>query len=184
VSIVEKQREMSIMNTNTESEIEKTPAHLRGLLRHFADLRDGTHGDGAVSRADKEKLFAAAVDYLDPYARQALDEMNEFLLLASGTVAAGGISRSPEGDVTAAWTLSWPEQEQAGVLPVTLEAFFTHGLHHPHLRGAAVGVWPLNVFSDADAAAELPTLRTIAAADLHNRVFQCGYRIIPAITRG
>lgn len=172
------------MNTNSESEIEKTPAHLRGLLRHFADLRDGTHGDGAVSRVDKVRLFAAAVDYLDPYARQALDEMNEFLLLASGTVAAGGISRSPEGDVTAVWTLSWPEQEQAGVLPVTLEAFFTHGFHHPHLRGAAVGVWPLNVFSDADAAAELPTLRAIAAADLHNRVFQCGYRIIPAIARG
>ncbi len=49
---------------------------------------------------------------------------------------------------TAVWTLSWPEQEQAGILPVTLEAFFGHGFHHPHLRDATVGVWPLNVFSD------------------------------------
>ena len=172
------------MDTNTESEIEKAPGHLRGLLRHFADLRDGTHGAGAVSRADKEKLFVAAVDYVAPYVRQALGEMNDVLLLASGTVAAGGASRSPAGDLTAVWTLSWAEREQAGIPPVTLEAFFGHGFHHPHLRGATVGVWPLNVFSDADAAAELPTLRAIAAADLHNLVFQRDYRIVPAITRG
>jgi hypothetical protein len=46
-----------------------------------------------------------------------------------------------------------------------------------------VGDWPLNVFSDADAATELPTLRAIAAADLHNLVFQRDYRIVPAIIR-
>ena len=169
---------------STGISIDKAPDHLRGLLRHFADLRDGSHGDGAVSRADKEKLFIAAVDYLAPFARQALGEMNDTLLLASGTVAPGGVSRSPAGDLTAVWTLSWPEQEQAGISPVTLEAFFGHGFHHPHLRGATVGIWPLNVFSAADAAAELATLRAIAAADLHNLVFQRDYRIVPVITRG
>ncbi len=172
------------MNVTTRSDIDRAPDHLRGLLRHFADLRDGTHGDLAVSRADKEKIFIAAIDYLAPYARQTLGEMNDALLLASGTVAASGVSKSPEGDVTAVWTLNWPEQEQAGIPPVTLEAFFGHGFHHPHLRGATVGVWPLNVFSDADAAAELPTLRAIAAADLHNLVFQRDYRIVPVIIRG
>jgi len=110
--------------------------------------------------------------------------MIDVLLLASGAVAAGGVSKSPEGDVTALWTLSWPEQEMAGIPPVTLEAFFGHGFHHPHLRGATVGVWPLNVFSDVDAAAELPTLRAIATADLHNLVFQRDYRIVPVIIRG
>ena len=60
------------MATALHSEIEHAPAHLRGLLRHFADLRDGTHGDGAVTRADKERLFVSAVGYLDPYAQQAL----------------------------------------------------------------------------------------------------------------
>ena len=166
-----------------DNNLDRPSRHLRALLRHFTDLRDGTHGDGAVSRADKEQFFIAAVDYLAPYARQALDEMNDALLLASGTVAACGASRSPEGDVTAVWTLSWPEQKQAGIPPVTLEAFFGRGFHHPHLRGATVGVWPLNIFSDADAADELPTLRAIAAADLHNLVFQRDYRIVPAITR-
>jgi hypothetical protein len=167
-----------------DNNLDRTPRHLRALLRHFADLRDGTHGDGVVCRADKEQIFIAAIDYLAPYARQALAEMNETLLLATGTVAASGASWSPEGDVTAVWTLSWPEQKQAGIPPVTLEAFFGHGFHHPHLRGATVGVWPLNIFSDADAADELPTLRAIAAADLHNLVFQRDYRIVPAITRG
>jgi len=172
------------MRTATKKNIESAHCHLRGLLRHFADLRDGTHGDDAVSRADKEKLFIAATDFLAPYALQALGEMNDALLLATGTVSASGISRSPEGDLSAVWILSWPEQEQTGIPPVTLDAFFGRGFHHPHLRGATVGVWPLNVFSDADAAAELHTLRAIAAADLHNLVFQRDYRIVPAITRG
>jgi hypothetical protein len=161
---------------------DQPPLHLRGLLRHFADLRDGTHGDGAISRSDKEQLFAAAVDYLDPFTRQTLAEMNETLLLGSGTITSTGIIRSANGDSTAIWTLGWPEQAQAGIPPITLEAYFGHGFHHPHLRGGTVGVWPLNVFSAADAAAELPTLRAIASADLHNLVFQSNYRIVPATT--
>ena len=46
------------------------PAYIAELRRHFADLRDGTHGD-ATSRRDKEQLFTEAVSLLDPYARQA-----------------------------------------------------------------------------------------------------------------
>lgn len=168
--------------TTKSCENDQFPLHLRGLLRHFADLRDGTHGDGAISRGDKEQLFADAVDYLDPFSRQALAEMNATLLLGSGTITATGIVRSPNGDSTAIWTLAWPEQAQAGISPVILEAFFGHGFHHPHLRGGTVGVWPLNVFSAADAAAELPTLRAIACADLHNLVFRSNYRIIPETT--
>jgi hypothetical protein len=171
------------MTTALHSEIDHPPAHLRGLLRHFADLRDGTHGDGAVTRADKERLFASAVRFLDPYARQALAEMNDALLLGTGTIAATGVSTSTLGGVAASWTLSWPEHEQAGIEPITLQAFYGRGFQHPHLRGGTVGDWPLNVFSDADAAAELPTLRAIAAADLHNLVFQRDYRIVPATAR-
>ena len=171
------------MTTALHSEIDHAPAHLRGLLRHFADLRNGTHGDGAVTRADKERLFASAVDFLDPYARQALAEMNDALLLGTGAIAATGVTTSLAVGVAASWTLGWPEQEQAGIQPITLLAFYGRGFQHPHLRGATVGDWPLNVFSDADAAAELPTLRAIAAADLHNLVFQRDYRIVPATAR-
>src|SRR5213592_4809792 len=42
------------------------------------------------------------------------------------------------------------------------------GFHHPHLRGTMVHGWPLNVFCDEDAAAQLPILRAIASSDLHN----------------
>jgi hypothetical protein len=172
------------MTSATHNSYGLAPPHLRGLLRHFADLRDGTHGDGAVSRSAKEQLFITAVGLLDPYARQALAEINETLLLGSGTISARGFTRSANGDCSAFWTLEWPEQQQAGIPPVTLEAFYGHSFHHPHLRGGTVGVWPLNVFSAVDAAAELGTLRAIASADLHNLVFQSDFRIIPATTRG
>jgi hypothetical protein len=60
------------------------------LLRHFADLRDGTHG-GAARRQDKERFFSAAVALLDPRARQALNEINTDLLLGTGAVTGTGV---------------------------------------------------------------------------------------------
>jgi len=157
------------------------PAYLLALHRHFTDLRDGRHGDTAVAREDKEHLFAKAVELVDPYAHQVLAEMNASLLLGTGSIAATGLVRAADGGLTATWSLSWPEQEARGIQPVTLQAFFGRAFHHPHLRGATIGNWPLNVFSKDDAAAEFPTLRAIAAGDLHNLVFQSDYRIIPAM---
>ena len=170
------------MTTSTQPTASiQPPRPTSALLRHFADLRDGTHG-GARSRRDKERLFAAAVPLLDPYARQALDEINTDLLLETGQVTATGVRRSTDGGTHAMWTLSWPEQQAAGIKPVVIRAYFGLGFAHPHLQGATVGDWPLNVFDDEQAAAELPTLRAIAAADIHNLVFQVGgdIRIIPA----
>jgi hypothetical protein len=152
------------------------------LLRHFADLRDGTHG-GAGSRKDKERFFAAAVALLDPYAQQALGEINTGLLLGTGTVAATG-NRRRGGGTGAIWALSWPEQQGAGLNAVIIRAYYGAGAHHPHLAGGTVGDWPLNVFDEQQAAAHLPTLRAVASADLHNLVFQRDYRIIPAIVTG
>jgi hypothetical protein len=152
------------------------------LLRHFADLRDGTHG-GAASRADKERLFTAAVPLLDPYARQALDEINADLLLDTGEVTATGVRGSAAGGADAVWELAWPEQRAARIEPIVIRAYFGIGFLHPHLQGRTVGDWPLNVFDEEQAAAELPTLRAIASAEIHNLVFQTGgdYRIIPAV---
>jgi hypothetical protein len=153
-------------------------------LRHFIDLRDGTHG-GASSRADKERLFTAAVDLLDPYARQALEELNSQLMLETGDVLASGVRRTEDGGVESVWTLSWAEQRAAGVEPILIRAYFGPGFLHPHLQSGTVGDWPLNVFDDGQAAAELPTLRALASADIHNLVFQLGgdYRIVPAVVR-
>ncbi|HWG14940.1 MAG TPA: hypothetical protein VG268_16850 [Streptosporangiaceae bacterium] len=153
------------------------------LLRHFADLRDRDHG-GASSRAGKEEQFAAEVELIGPYARQVLEELNEATLLGTGQIEASGLRASADGGREAVWTLSWPEQREAGIDPVTIDATYGAGFHHPHLRGATVGTWPLNVFDDEQARAELPVLRAIAAADLHNLVFQRDFRIVPATTRG
>ncbi|MEV5754501.1 hypothetical protein AB0L00_42405 [Actinoallomurus sp. NPDC052308] len=155
---------------------------LPALRRHFEDLRDGTHG-GVEARADKEERFADTVVLLAQYARRVLTEIDEGLLQGTGLIDESGLRRTEDGGLTASWTLSWPEQRAAGVRPITLNAHFERGFHHPHLRGATVGEWPLNVFTDEQAAAEVGTLRAIAAADLHNLVFQRDYRLVPAITR-
>lgn len=151
------------------------------LLRHFADLRDGVHGE-VVSRKDKERVFATTVPLLDPYARQALGEVNDDLLLGTGEILATGM-RSDDDGLDAVWSLTWPEQRDAGLSPIVLRAFYGTGFHHPHLRGRTVHDWPLNVFTEEQAAAKLTAFREIAAAELHNLVFEADYRIIPATMR-
>jgi hypothetical protein len=158
------------------------PGYIAALLRHFVDLRDGTHG-GATSRREKERLFIAAVTLLDPQVRQALAEINTYLLLDSGEVAASGVRTGRDG-ADAVWALSWPEQQAVGIRPIVIRAFYAAGAHHPHLQGGTVGDWPLNVFDAAQAAALLPTLDDIASAEIHNLVFQADYRIVPAVMSG
>jgi hypothetical protein len=160
----------------------RRPEYTAELLRHFADLRDGTHG-GASSRRDKERLFTAAVALLDAHARRPLHEINTDLLLGTGGVTATGVRRRG-GNVEAVWALSWPEQHAAGINPIIIRAAYSAGTLHPHLQGGTVGDWPLNLFDEEQASAELPTARAIASADIHNLVLQSDYRIIPAIVSG
>jgi hypothetical protein len=115
---------------------------VRALMRHFVDLRDNTHG-GSTCRQDKEDHFARAVELLHPVASQVLREMNSLLLLESGRITSTGLRRIPDGGLVASWALSWPKQRSAGVAPVVLNAYYGIGFHHPHLRGATVGDWPL-----------------------------------------
>ena len=159
------------------------PAYITSLIRHFEDLRDGTHG-GSSSRTDKETHFEKAVQLLAPVARQVLTEMNTSLLLDTGKLTETGLLRTADGGLSASWSLSWPEQRAAGVGPIMLQAYFGGGFHHPHLRGTTVRDWPLNVFTNEDAAAQLSILRAIASSDLHNLVYGADYRIVPAVTAG
>ena len=157
------------------------PAYITSLIRHFEDLRDGTHG-GSSSRTDKETHFEKAVQLLAPVALQVLTEMNTSLLLDTGKLTETGLLRTADGGLSASWSLSWPEQRAAGVAPIMLQAYFGGGFHHPHLRGTTVRDWPLNVFTNEDAAAQLSILRAIASSDLHNLVYRADYRIVPAVT--
>ena len=164
------------------AEDDNVPAYVRALIRHFVDLRDNTHG-GSTGRHDKEDHFARAVELLHPAANQVLREMNTLLLLESGRITGTGLQRTPDGGVVASWDLSWPEQSSVGISPVVLMAYYGIGFHHPHLRGATVGDWPLNIFTRSDAADQLHLLRAIASAELHNLVFQADYTIVPAVSR-
>ena len=157
------------------------PAYITSLIRHFEDLRDGTHG-GSTGREEKEAHFEKAVQLLAPFARQALTEVNAGLLLDTGQVTETGLRRTADGGLDASWVLSWPEQRATGVPPMVLQAHFEVPLHHPHLRGTTVSDWPLNVFSEEDAAAQLPILQAIASSDLHNLVYRADYRIVPVVT--
>jgi hypothetical protein len=156
------------------------PAYSTSLTRHFEDLRDGTHG-GSATRKDKEAHFEKAVQLLAPIARQVLIEINRSLLLNTGQITETGLRRIADGSLSTSWVLSWPEQRAAGIDPIMLQAYFGGGFHHPHLRGTTVHDWPLNVFSDEDAA-QLSVLRAIASSDLHNLVYRADYRIVPAVT--
>lgn len=116
-----------------------------------------------------------------PIARQVLTEMNSSLLLDTGQITETGLRRTADRGLNASWALSWPEQRTAGVEPIVLQAYFGGGFHHPHLRGTTVRDWPLNVFNEEDAAAQLSILRAIASSDLHNLVYRADYRIVPAM---
>src|ERR1700733_8443202 len=159
-----------------------TPAYITSLIRHFEDLRDGTHG-GSASRKDKEANFEKAVQLLAPVARQVLTEMNTSLLLDTWHLAESGLRRTADGGLIASWALSWPEQRAAGVESIVLHAYFGGSFHHPHLRGTTVHDWPLNVFTEEDAAAQLSILPSIVSSDLHNLVYRADYRIVPAVNR-
>ena len=119
---------------------------------------------------------------LAPIARQVLTEMNTSLLLEGGQLTETGLRHTADRGLSASWALSWPEQRAAGVEPIVLQAHFGGGFHHPHLRGTTVRDWPLNVFTDEDAASQLFILRAIASSDLHNLVYRADYRIVPAVT--
>ncbi len=154
------------------------PAYITSLIRHFEDLRDGTHG-GSARREDKEAHFKKAVQLLSPIARQVLTEINTSLLLETGEITETRLRRTADRGLIASWILSWPEQLE----PIALQAHFGGGFHHPHLRGTTVHDWPLNVFSHEDATSQLSVLRAIASSDLHNLVYQADYRIVPAVNR-
>src|SRR5713101_9472497 len=158
---------MGILSRRQAMPESTVPAYITSLVRHFEDLRDGTHS-GSSRRKDKEAHFEKAVQLLAPIARQVLTEMNASLLLDTGQLSETGLRRTADGGLNASWALSWPEQRPEGVEPIVLQAYFGGGFHHPHLRGTIVHDWPLNVFSE-DAAAQLSILRAIASNDMQIR---------------
>jgi hypothetical protein len=165
------------------------PPRVEDLFRHLDDLRTNSY-EGAGPRAARIELFRRAVELFGPVVRRVLEEANAGLLDGTGAVREQGLSEQPDGGWTARWELSWPEQQAApnlrggdGVQPVQVVAWFASGFTHPHLSGSRAGDWPLQVTSEADAERQEAIVRAIVEAELHQRIFEAGWRILPGYTR-
>ncbi len=157
------------------------------LQRHLHDLVTRTF-EGAADWPDRVALFDRAVDLLDPVVRSALAEADEQFLDGTGTVRRRRATPA-EGGVAEHWELSWPLQ-RAGigrdggpVPPVQVIALFRRTFNHPHLRGSMAGDWPMQVLDEADAARQQPIPRAIVEAELHQRIFEGRWWVVPRAVR-
>ena len=159
------------------------PPRAADIFRHLQDLRLGTY-EGAREWPQRVEVFRRAVTLLDPVVRRILDETNRVFLRGAGTVhLRAGDDR--DGGGYAHSELSWPEQRDTAagsrrVEPIQVIAVFGRGSTHPHLRGAVAGMWPCQVMDEADAERQEPILRAIVESELHQRIFQGTWRVIPA----
>ena len=159
------------------------PPRAADIFRHLRDLRLGSY-EGAREWAQRVEVFRRAITLLDPVVRRILDETNTVFLRGGGTVHLhAGDDR--DGGSFAHWELSWPEQRDTAagtgrVEPIQVIAVFGRGNTHAHLRGAVAGMWPCQVIDEGDAKRQEPILRAIIESELHQRIFQGTWRVIPA----
>jgi hypothetical protein len=125
--------------------------------------------------------------YLSPVAVEIVEEANSLLLNGTGNVKMVG----PEGDGSVGpvtcFELSWPEQRAARVIrgpngplqPVRIVVNYSQGELHPHLSGSTAGFWPFQVTSAADAGRQRGILAAIVELELHQRIFETDWRILP-----
>ena len=67
--------------------------------------------------------------------------------------------------------------------PVRIVVRFRRDFLHPHLSGTALGDWPFQVTSTADAERQAPVFAAIVEAELHQRVYEGGWRVLPVAER-
>ena len=165
---------------------------VEGLRRHLADLRDNKY-EGAAGR-DREAKYRAAFDLLGPLALGVLKDMNALLLAGSGEVSQSDPASDGDGGLIGSWQLSWPQLARArhrmtgqALLPVTVSAVFPAGFVHPHLvpggrvqpGAASLVAWPMQVASAADASQYRQLLWALATEEMHDRIYQSSWQIIP-----
>lgn len=157
------------------------------MLRHLQDLRSRTY-EGAKEWPERVAVFRRAVELLDPVVREVLSELSRQFLGGAATVHFR-TGEDRDGGVFAHWEMSWRQQREAPahdghrVEPVQIMALFGRGATHPHLRGAVTGMWPCQVTSEEDARRQAPILRAIAEAELHERIAQGSWELIPAFAQ-
>ncbi|MGH3872757.1 MAG: hypothetical protein ACRDSR_14830 [Pseudonocardiaceae bacterium] len=157
------------------------------LLRHLADLAARSY-EGATSWPDRLAVFHRAVQLLDPVIRGVFAEADATFLETTGEISRHGVE-TDDGSVGEHWVLSWPRQREATsrhggpVAPVQVIAWFRRSFNHAHLRGSTAGDWPLQVTSTDDAARQEPIVRAIVEAELHQRIYEGRYPVLPVAVR-
>jgi hypothetical protein len=157
------------------------------LMRHLADLVVGRY-EGAESWADRLGVFRRAVELLDPVVRGVLAEADAMFLEHTGEISRYSVDQD-DASVGEHWELSWPRQREAvsrdggPVPPVRVIAWFRRSFNHAHLRGSTAGDWPLQVISADDAARQLTIVRAIVEAELHQKIYEGRYPVMPIAVR-
>lgn len=170
----------------------RTPVWIDGIQRHLDDLRGDAY-EGA-SGTDRNRRYEAAFELLTPIALDVLQQLNASILRGTGEVSVWPPGPDAYGGAVGSWVMSWPELSEAtnrmngSVLqPITISAVFPPGFTHPHLvaggpvnpRAASILAWPMQVTSKQDAEHHRPVLWAIATAELHDRIYQSSWRIVP-----
>ena len=163
-----------------------------GICRHIEDLQEDMY-EGA-SGAERKARYIAAFELLTPVALDVLQGVNASLLRGTGDVFVREPGPDGHEGLIGSWQLTWPELTEvrnrmngAALRPVTISAIFPAGFTHPHLvaggpvtpRAASLVAWPMQVTSAEDAEQQRPLLWAIAAAELHDRIYQSSWRIVP-----
>ena len=152
--------------------------------RHVEDLVEQRY-EGAVERAERDRVFRTAFELCTPVALRVLERANELLLGRTASLSIEAPQPDGTGGLRGGRRMSWPLLEQARnrftgepLPPVEIGALFPDGFTHGHLalyelaaprRGIAA--WPLQVTSPEDAVRQEPILWAIAEAEVHERTF-------------
>lgn len=163
-----------------------TPIRPDDLLRHLQDLRTGTY-EGVKSRGDKEDLYRRGIELFTPVAIAVLEEANMLFLHNSGSVQVLGPKDDGSGGLETRFELSWPEQREAQatyglrepLLPISIVVNYSLNFLHPHLSGSSAGHWPFQVINEKDADRQKSILAAIVELELHQRIFETDWRILP-----
>src|SRR5712691_230376 len=171
---------------------ERTSVWIDGIERHLEDLKENAY-EGA-SGADRHALYVAAFELLTPVAVDVLQQINASLLRETAELSVRAPGPDGGGGQIGSWLLSWPELGQSSsrltgkaLQPVTISAVFPPGFTHPHLvaggpvnsRAESLAAWPMQVTSPEDAEQHRPVLWAIATAEVHDRIYQSSWRVIP-----
>lgn len=165
----------------------ETPPRYTDIFRHLEDLRTRSY-EGRREWSDKVAVFRRAAALLDPVVRRVLEETDRAFLDGTGTVEHR-LAEDRDGDVAARWELSWPAQRRAQardggrVPPIQVIATFRHGAPHPHLSGSLPALWPCQVLDEKDADRQEQVVRAIVETELHQRIFEGRWPVVPAFAR-